>query len=209
MTIIDHILWAAPDLDQATQHLARLTGVEPTPGGSHPGFGTRNNLLGLGDGLYFEVIAPDPAQMSDATQWGAEIATFPAPYLYTYAIRSQDIDGLAAKATKAGLEVEGPVAMSRNREDGTRLEWSLMRLYHPVLGRTLPIVIDWKQTPHPSTALPPSCRLKSFTALHPDADLLRRAYAALSIDVEVKLGARPGFVALLDTPAGELMLTAR
>ncbi len=59
---LDHILWATPDLDQGCAEFSAASGVIPAGGGSHAGFGTRNRLTSLGEGLYFEVISVDPAQ---------------------------------------------------------------------------------------------------------------------------------------------------
>ena len=60
---IDHIIWAVPDLDAGAKYFEETSGVKPIVGGVHPGRGTRNMLASAGDNMYFEIIAPDPAQM--------------------------------------------------------------------------------------------------------------------------------------------------
>jgi hypothetical protein len=206
MIRLDHILWSSPDLDAGTKTIEDLTGVAPQRGGSHPGFGTRNSLLGLEGGTYFEVIAPDPAQ-DLAGNRGGRIAAQNRPGLLTFAISSTDLASLRAAALREGLAVDGPVAMHRNRPDGSRLDWSILYLSDPRYGEAIPFVIDWGTTPHPSASTPAGCRLRSFAVLHPEPEPLSHLYTALGIPVVVKRSAYPGFVAELDTPKGEVILT--
>lgn len=205
MLELDHILWAAPNLDEGMRLFGSLTGVAPSRGGAHPGFGTRNSLVGLGAGLYLEIIAPDPAQPLEGNR-GGQIAALPHPGLLAFALRTTDVAALRVAAERAGLACEGPVAMTRTRPDGVTLAWSILHLHHPHLGDAIPFAIDWGASPHPSASAPAGCRLKTLMALQPDPEPLVSIYRALGIPVEVKRGARAGLLGVLDTPRGEVVL---
>jgi hypothetical protein len=202
---IDHLLWAAPDLDAGSRLMGALTGVMPAVGGSHAGFGTRNSLLSLGTGLYLEVIAPDPAQSLEGNL-GGRIAALPRPGLMTFAIRSDDLDGLRAAATAAGLQVGAPVAMGRTRPDGVRLDWAILYLTDPRWPDLVPFAIDWKQSPHPSASTPAGCTLRDFAVLHPEPAPLAALFAAIGLPVAVRRAAHPGLIATIATPQGEVLL---
>lgn len=68
---IDHLVYAAPDLEEGIARLERLLGVRASPGGQHLAWGTRNALIALGDEVYLEIIGPDPEPTS-APDRGAE-----------------------------------------------------------------------------------------------------------------------------------------
>lgn len=202
---LDHILWASPDLEAGVKLFDKLSGVTAAGGGSHPGFGTRNQLASLGDGVYFEVISPDPRQDFAGNRGGA-IAALPHPGLLTFAMRTNDVEAVRKAASVAGLSIPAPVKMSRLRPDGIRLEWSILYLQHATFDNMVPFVIDWGASPHPSETAAHGCRLRSFAALHPNSEQLRDIYQAIGVPVEVQRSPRPGFIATLATPQGDLTL---
>lgn len=206
MLELDHILWAAPDLDAGSAQIAALTGVAPAVGGSHPGHGTRNSLLSLGE-TYLEIISPDPAQPLDGKR-GGRIAALPRPGLMTFAVRTDDLAAYAAAAAAAGVATRGPVEMGRTRPDGVQLDWACLYIADPGFGEAIPFGIDWNASPHPAGTTPPGCKLLSFTVLHPRAEALGGIFAALGIPVPVRAADAPGFLAELSTPRGAVLLTS-
>lgn len=204
--ILDHILLGAPDLDRAVAAFAAAAGVTPAGGGAHPGFATHNQLLSLGEGLFFEIIAPDPAQVQRG-QRADELADYAAPRMHAFCLRTANIASAASTAVSAGLRIKEPVSMSRTRPDGVRLEWQILYFDEPEWGHALPFLIDWQDSPHPARSAPSGASLTDFTVLHPRARELTELYQALGIAVSVKRSPWPGFVATLSTPNGSLVLT--
>ena len=89
---IDHLVYATPDLDLGIATIDKLLGVRATPGGQHPGLGTRNALVALGPASYLEIIGPDPEQPKPAGPRRFGIDDLKAPRLLTWVAKGRDLD---------------------------------------------------------------------------------------------------------------------
>jgi hypothetical protein len=69
----------------------------------------------------------------------------------------------------------------------------------------MPFFIRWGDgTTHPSQDSPSGCRLETLRVASPDVDALRRALAALPLDVAAQSGPRAGLDITLGCPKGEV-----
>lgn len=209
--MIDHILWAVPELTRGSQDLARRCGATPQIGGRHPGVGTHNALLGLEDECYLEIIAPDPSQQS-FSGLGRLLEHLEQPQLLTWCARSDDLEALAERARELDLEPSEITAMQRRRPDGSLLSWRLLFVQGHDLGGVVPFFIDWRDSRHPSRALDADCRLESLTLGHPDGQTLRRQLDVLLDTQDGRLAVVTTSVASLSarlaTPRGNVVLNS-
>src|SRR5277367_182111 len=105
-TVLDHILLGCNDLDRGIDFGEKHTGVRAAFGGVHPGRGTRNALLSLGDRHYLEIIAPDPQQPGAPDHYG--LLRLTQPRLVGWAAHPGDLNELAARLRNANIAFDGP-----------------------------------------------------------------------------------------------------
>jgi len=205
MAVIDHLVYATPDLEATVAAVAAATGVTAAPGGSHEGRGTRNALVDLaGTGGYLELIGPDPNQASAGAATWFGIETLTHPQLVAWAARIDGIDDAVARARVAGYDPGEVLAMTRRRPDGTELAWRLC-LPTGSFDGVVPFLIDWGDTPHPAGGLP-ALQLAEWGAEHPTPDQVATALAAVDVELELSQGPVARLRAVVVGPAGSYRL---
>jgi len=212
--LLDHILLGCNDLDRGIAFVEERAGVRASFGGVHPGRGTQNALISLGERTprepnprrYLEIIAPDPKQ-SGVQQYSA-ITKLNEPRLIGWAAHRDDLDQFAARLRKEGIEFEGPQPGSRQRPDGKVLHWKALRLKDD-RGGLLPFFIEWSaDTTPPSVDAPRGCHLESFTLLAPDPDALSKTADQLELGVTTSKAAEFQIRAVIACAGKELRLTS-
>jgi hypothetical protein len=206
--LLDHILLGVPDLESGIAFVENHTGVRAVFGGVHPGRGTQNALLSLGDRRYLEIIAPDPAQPDAKNLIAAEIRSLKAPHLVGWAARPGDLSSFAEKLRAAKIAFQGPTPGSRKRPDGRLLQWQTLNLADDSDG-LLPFFIEWAQdSPHPSSDAPKGCSLVKFSAETPDPPKLHATLNLLNLDLRLQKGEKSRLIATITGPKGTLELSS-
>ena len=204
----DHIIYIAPELEAACDRIEALLGIRPVFGGQHPGGGTHNALLALGNDAYLEVIAPDPAQPNPDRPRSFGLDKPGAFRLATWAVKAPQMATVVAAARARGYDPGEVVQGGRTRDDGLRLAWQSTKRPESISGATppgdwlVPFLIDWGDTPHPSGAAPAGGTLGSLHAEHPNPGTVQAILRALDVDIEVREGPAIGLVAAIRTADG-------
>ena len=206
LAAVDHLVYATPDLQHGIDRIEKLLGVRASPGGQHPGRGTRNALLSLGTGSYLEIIGPDPDQPAPAQPRPFGIDDLGEPRLVTWAAKAKGFEPLARNAERAGVRLGEVISGSRQRTDGVLLSWRYTDPRTVVAEGVIPFFIDWGTTPHPAATAAPGASLVALRAEHPDAQRVQRALSLLGIDMVVQRGPRATLIAVVTGPRGRVEL---
>jgi len=198
--VIDHLVYAAPDLQAAVADVEERFGVRARIGGRHVGRGTRNALLALGPQTYLEIIAPDPEQPESAVPRPLRLDSASRGRLVKWALACEDIDAAVAGARGRGHDPGDVVDGYRAEPTGTVLRW---RMTSGELADGLaPFLISWGDTEHPARSAPRGLILEAFHIEHPDPPSLLPALTALSADAGIRQAAAAALVARLSGPNG-------
>jgi glyoxalase-like protein len=208
---LDHIVITAPSLEAGAEYVRDALGVEPHPGGEHARMGTHNRLLRLGERVYLEVIAVNPAASPpDRPRWFRldEPDAVRAPRLATWVARADDIRVAAAASALPPGSIE---PMSR----GT-LEWLITVRDDGglPLGGLAPTLIQWPEGVHPCDTMKDSgCSLVRLEAFHSEPERVRDLLQSIRFAGELGLSPIPTgemsrIVAHIRTPSGVRRLGA-
>ncbi len=154
VTSLDHLVFAVRSLEEGARWFEERLGVPLEPGGEHPKMGTHNRLLRLGDRVYLELIAINPAaEMLARPRWfglddPAMQARLAQPRLISWVAATEQLSAMANRASYA----PGPVhAMNRGS-----LNWQITIPDNGALvhGGLMPTLIEWPEGVHPAAMLP-------------------------------------------------------
>ena len=158
-------------------------------------------------GCYLEVVGPDWEQPAPAGPRLFGVDSLSRPILSTFALSADDLDLMALRVRNAGFSL-GPIrSMSRRSADGVGIRWRMTPPIHDLrFGRLLPFVVEWGDSPHPADRAARGCSLKHLTVHTRDVGELGARLTILGTDVPVLQRDTPALVAVLDTPAGRVVL---
>ncbi len=198
--LVDHIIYAAPRLEESVNGIEERFGVRAAGGGQHLGQGTHNKLLSLGHRMYLELIGPDPAQPDPPQPRPYGVDGVTGAGLVGWAIRTDDIDAALGRAHAAGVDLGEVIEGSRRTSDGIVLRWRVTS--NARSAGVVPFLISWGNTPHPAASAPSGLALDALRVEHPDPTSIAEALRILEVDVEVRSGPRAGLIATVSGPNG-------
>jgi Glyoxalase-like domain len=203
---IDHLVYATPDLDRSVEEIERLLGVRATPGGQHPGRGTRNALVALGPTSYLEIIAVDPDQPRPKDPLAFGIDELKVSRLVAWSIKGENLEQLRKEAISKGVLLGEVKTGRRRRTDGVELAWQVTDYSVTVADGIVPFFIDWGSSPHPADSAVQGASLIDLSAEHPDPGNVRQLLTRLAVDLKVARGSSPTLIATIDCPRGRVEL---
>ena len=203
--LLDHILLGCNDLGRGIELVEENTGVHAAIGGVHPGRGTRNALLSLGERRYLEIIAPDPAQREIVHY--PQIRQMADPRLVGWAVHPPDIAAVAKQLRENKVEFTGPDDGSRKRPDGRVLNWKTINLADDRHG-LLPFFLEWSaDSVHPSVDAGKGCTLDFFEVLSAHPEELSATLKRIGLDFPVQRSDKERLHAVISGPKGDLSLS--
>ena len=143
---LDHVVIAATDLGAAARELETQYGLASIDGGRHPGWGTANRIVPLGES-YLELVAVVDAAEAAQSAFGRWVAAARGGLPLGWVVRTHELDEVARRL---GLIIE---TGSRAAPSGQLLRWRSAAIERAAAEPLLPFFIEWgKGTPLPGRA---------------------------------------------------------
>jgi Glyoxalase-like domain len=199
---LDHVLLAVAASDKP--RLPEQYGLEPYEGGRHPGWGTANWIVPLGE-AYIELVAvvdEHEARGSAFGRWVAETAQEGGGPI-GWAVRPNDLDATAARL---GLEIADG---SRTTPAGKRIDWRSAGIEEAATHPWLPFFVDWRDpAAFPGATVTPAAAIVRVE-IEGDAEELSAWLGEYSLPIEVRPGGAGVTAVVLEGAKGVVTLGRR
>lgn len=146
----DHSVHYVNDLDLAIKTFAE-NGLRAFRGGSHKQWGTHNALSYFGL-TYHEFLSIENRKLAEQTEHNNHVVQDAVKALPKHevlsrvALRTDDIEAVAASLKAQGLDVAPIIDGKRLNQQGQLIEWRMLTIGGYFNGLRYPFVIQWKGT---------------------------------------------------------------
>lgn len=203
MLNLDHITLTVSNLNDAISYFEEMLNCSPILGGKHPNLGTHNALIGIGNKenkCFLELIAIDPNR-------NPEIKSFPfglkeqtqnsffikiVEWCVNISSLRENIKNLSSIHPDFYWWAEESKLGSRVKHDGTTtVRWDVIRKEENITKEngTIPYVIDWLDSKHPSEELFDQgyCEQFSLKVYTPIKKLFERQFSNIIYDNKLEV----------------------
>lgn len=201
---IDHVILGINDLERGIAEFEAKTGVRPVFGGAHPGRGTHNALASLGDGVYIEILAANPADATpgNPTEGLSFLGNMTTLTPIGWALGAEDLAGAKTRLDAAGITTSQVRPGARRLPGGSTLEWATIGVTAPA-HNWAPFFIQWSDPAlHPARTAPGGCTLTSVALVDPNPGPLRALFGAVGFEMTLEEAGQARMTLTLQCPKG-------
>lgn len=182
MLALDHIIIPSLDPKETAEQFSEQHDIHVVKGGRHEYWGTYNYLAYFKNNAYIEWIGIEQMHIAEQStnpliQQVVHAIKNKIQRPIQYAIRTNQIDQIVSYFEENDMSFSGPVQGSRDRADGTLLEWEMLFPRCPT-SYPLPFLIQWGEQPNvpADESLINDVNLSSITDKRPNHSTFRAIF---------------------------------
>jgi len=209
---LDHVVLGINNLDAGIQAFEQLAGVTPKKDGRDTQLGTESAIVGLGENMFLEIIAPDPK--ADPDSLDPDLRDFIYDRLksmneltpFKWAVGTSNLERTSFFARRAGSRATDIMEGSRKRGWGRKEQWTWFSVRLPE-SSVMPIFVQWKnEEKRPQDRAPEGCSLEALHAYSRSFKSVHALAATMQVDIDVEGEEVESITLTMDCPAGEVVL---
>lgn len=203
---LDHVVLGVNNLDKGMDDFREITGVTPKKDGTDATFGTHSAIVGLGENMFLEIIAPDPKADPDLLNPELRelvydrLQTLDSLTPFRWAIGTSNLERTTKFMRRASSRPSEVMAGSRDRGWGRDLAWTWVKVNVPD-SHVTPFFVQWDDmTKRPQSRAPEGCTLDELHINSRNYKSLLNLVATMQVAVDLTGSEEDSLSFALDCP---------